>query len=588
MSTDIQSIIKQKTDEAKRVPKGAIGGACLPELATNGSNKTVNKILPVLRRAKKMIDAGDYPSGAKLALRAINMDENCALANHVMAIALEKLGHLSKALEFYERAWRQDPNDGEVYQNLALVAWKLDMLPAAEKFLQLFLEISPGNVNGVINLSGVLRDQGRFEEAVELTRAAIYTHQDNAMLWNALATVLLESGDPFQAMTFYDEALRLDPDSARIWHNMAYAAGLAGDRELAASAGEKALAMSTVPEDRATIEYGLSQSCLALGQLEKGWRAHLSRFDPAGPSNMLYAIDAPRWDGEEDLTGKRVLLMGEQGLGDEVLYMNAAQDFMDAIGPNGRVDFAVERRLIGVVQRTYSPRKIMRHFNVNREGRQIRVIPDVKDWSAYDYYVPLGNAVAAQRKSLEDFPDHKGYLVPDPEKVKTMEKAVAALPAGPKIGLCWKSMVMNANRAKYFSPFDAWKPVLQTPGAVFVSMQYGDCAEEIAQAQKDLGVTIHELPGLDLKEDLDGVAAAGLALDLTIGPMNASTNLAAAHGGIVWFLASPDHWPLHSTGTIPWYPTSRVFSPEQFGKWDETMQRVAKTLGDVVGQRKVA
>ncbi len=588
MTNAFQSILEQGPEEQKREIQGAVGGASLPEIKTLSTSKTNKKCVPILRRAKKLIDIHDYSGAAKLAMRALDIDEGFSLANHVMAIALEKLGHLSKSLEFYERAWRLDPTDGEVYQNLALVAWKLDMLPAAEKFLQLFLELQPGNPNGVINLGGVLRDLGRFDEAVELIRAAIYGHQDHAMLWNALATVLLESGQPEQALTFYDEALRLDPQSARIWHNTAYAAGLAGDRARAAEAGEKALAMTTSPEDRSTIEYGLSQAYLALGRLEEGWKAHMARFDPNGVVNMLSIIDAPRWDGDEDITGKHVLLMGEQGLGDEVLYMNAAQDFIDAVGPKGRVDFAVERRLMPVVERTYAPQTLVRHLTVNREGRQIRIIPDIKEWSDYDYYVPMGNAVAAHRKSIADFPDHKGYLVPDPKKVKAMREAVAALPAGPKVGLCWKSMVMNANRSKYFSPFEAWKPILQTPGTVFVSMQYGDCAEEIAQAQKELGVTIHELPDLDLKDDLDGVAAAGLALDITIGPMNASTNLSAAHGGMVWFLASPDHWPLHSTGTIPWYPTARVFSPKQFGAWDETMKRVADALAEETRAKKAA
>jgi tetratricopeptide (TPR) repeat protein len=273
-------MLDQGPDQQKRTLRGAVGGARLPDIDQSNGNKAYKKIVPILRRSKKLIDVHDYPGAAKLAMRALDMDENCALSNHIMGICLDKLGHLSKALEFYERAWRLDPTDGEVYQNLALVAWKLDMLPAAEKFLQLFLEMQPGNVNGVINLGGVLRDMGRFDEAVELIRAAIYGHQDQSMLWNALATVLLESGQPEQGLTFYDEALRLEPNNARIWHNMAYAAGLAGDRARAAEAGEKALAMTTAPEDRSTIEYGLSQAYLALGQLEKGWHAHMARFDP--------------------------------------------------------------------------------------------------------------------------------------------------------------------------------------------------------------------------------------------------------------------------------------------------------------------
>lgn len=583
---------EQQPEQQKRELIGAVGGAALPYLGPKAGVKNGNtsnkKIIAILRRAKKLIDEQDYVVGAKLAMRALDIDENSAIANHVLGIALEKLGHLSKALDLYERAWRLDPNDGKIYQNIALVAWKLDMLPSAKKFLQLFLEIQPGDPNGVINLTGVLRDLGAFEEAIELARAAIYSHQDNPMLWNALATVLLESGEPVQSLTFYDEAVRLAPDNARIWHNTAYAAGLAGDRARAAIAGEKALSMTTDREDRAVIEYGLSQSYLALGQLEKGWHAHLSRFNPHGSTNVLNAIDAPRWDGDEPISGKRVLLMGEQGLGDEVLYMNAARDFLDAVGPKGRVDIAVERRLMPVVKRTFAPKTLVSHMTVSKEGRQIRLVPDIKDWSVYDYYVPMGNAVAAKRKSLADFPPHQGYLTADPKKLKAMQSAVAALPAGPKIGLCWKSMLMNASRAKYFSPFEAWKPVLNTPGAVFVSMQYGDCDAEIKQAKKELGITIHQIPGLDLKDDLDGVAAAGMALDITIGPMNASTNLAAAHGAMVWFLASPDHWPLHATGAIPWYPCARVFSPKQFGVWDETMQRVASSLGDEITAKQAA
>ena len=588
MTNAFQSILEQGPEEQKREVQGAVGGAHLPKIKASGVAKTNKKIIPVLRRAKTLIDTHDYGGAAKLAMRALDMDENFSLANHVMGIALDKLGHLSKALEFYERAVKLDASSAEVYQNIALVAWKLDMLETAEKFLQLYLQMRPNDPDGVINLGGVLRDLGRFEEAVELIRACIYAHQDRAMLWNALATVLLEAGDPVQALTFFDEALRLEPHSGRIWHNLAYAASLAGDRARAVIAGEKALRLSSDPEDRATIEYGLSQAYLALGRLQEGWTAHLSRFDPVSPVNMLIAIEAPRWDGDGELRGKRVLLMGEQGLGDEVLYMNGAADFIKLVGPQGRVDFAVEKRLMDMVARTFAPQNLYRHLTVNREGRQIRAIPEIEDWSAYDYYVPMGNALMAVRKSLDDFPAHEGYLTPDADKLAAMQRAVAALPAGPKVGLCWKSMVMTANRSKYFSPFEAWKPILQTPGAVFVSMQYGDCADEIAQAQKQLGVTIHELPGLDLKNDLDGVAAAGLALDLTIGPMNASTNLAAAHGGLVWFLASADHWPLHATGALPWYPSARVFSPKDFGQWGPVMDDAAAALAQTVSTRRAA
>jgi len=56
------------------------------------------------------------------------------------------------------------------------------------------------------------------------------------------------------------------------------------------------------------------------------------------------------------------------------------------------------------------------------------------------------------RKSLADFP-HKPFLVPDPARVADFRAQLAALP-GRKVGLCQCSMMLQAKRAKYFSPID--------------------------------------------------------------------------------------------------------------------------------------
>src|SRR5690606_24394460 len=98
-----------------------------------------------------------------------------------------------------------------IYQNMGLAAWKLNMLEAAEKFFRISQQMEPGRLDTVINLTGILRDQGRFEDAIEIVRQAIFLDQRNPSLWNTLGTVLLESGDPFQAETFYREALSIEP-----------------------------------------------------------------------------------------------------------------------------------------------------------------------------------------------------------------------------------------------------------------------------------------------------------------------------------------------------------------------------------------
>jgi hypothetical protein len=156
-------------------------------------------------------------------------------------------------------------------------------------------------------------------------------------------------------------------------------------------------------------------------------------------------------------------------------------------------------------------------------------------------------------------------------------------PAGRKVGLLWKSAVGRDSRHRYFSPFAAWAPVLAQPGVTFVNLQYGDCAEELAAAKRDFGVDIWTPPGIDLKQDLDDVAALCCALDLVVGFSNATLNIAGACGVPTFLISTPGAWPrLGETKAYPWYPKTQIFLPPGFGEWGPVMDEVAAALGAFV------
>lgn len=540
------------------------------------------KLAGLLKRAVRTVDQKGPAEGARLALKALDLEPENALANHVMAMCLERLGRLSKSLEFYERAWRFDPHNPEVYQNLAMVAWKLDMLDAAEKFIRLFVKMAPDNPAGSINLSGVLRDQGKFTDAIELLRAAIYRDPENAELWNSLGTVLLEAGDPVQAETFYLEALRLQDGFSRAHHNLAYTLELRGDVEGAIEHFEHALKNPQSEQDRITMEHGLALSTLAAGDLAEGWRRYAIRLDPTFALSTFFQYGAPMWDGADaaELKGKTVLVSGEQGLGDEVMFAQMLPDIIDAVGPDGEVRLAIERRLVPLMQRSFPGVKVALHYTVRREGRDFRLAPDLTRDGKLDLWFPLANACRSFRTRFEDF-TAEPFLKADESLVDTFRAQLAGFGPGLKVGLLWKSLKMTAKRTKYFSGFDAWKPVLTLPGIEFVNLQYGDVADELARAKKDFGVTIHQPEGLDLKGDLDHVAALGKACDLVVGPMNATINLTAAAGGRAMVIQNQRRtWVNMGCDRLPWYPDVEVLYSDAFGDWDSLMQALAARLAE--------
>lgn len=543
------------------------------------TRKRHKKVVTLIKRAVKASDAGDNAEGARLAHEALQIAPELSLTNHVMGLMFLRLGRLSTALDFLETAWKLDPKDPEIYQKLGLVAWKLDMLDVAEKFYRLQCQIAPDAVDGILNLSGVLRDSGKFEEAIEILRTAIYRHQDDHELWNSLGSVISESGDPAQASTFYQESLRLKSDFARAHNNMANVYELLGEPRKALPHYEEALKDPADAKDRATMMHGRSMVMLASGMVKEGWEANEARLDPHRDGATLFSMNCPMWDGKDltEIRGKKLIWIGEQGLGDEVLFMNQVKDLLEAIGPDGELRIACEYRLMDLVSRSFPDAKVYNHLSATLEGRDVRATPKI-DKDA-DLWTPMATPLRALRPSLESFPKEPGFLIPDPERQAAFRDQLDTLGAGLKVGILWKSLKMNARRARFFSAFDAWKPVLDVAGVEFINLQYGEVEEELDLARERFGVTVHQPENIDLKMDLDGVAALSSVCDLVIGPMNATTNLAAASGGTVWFIhARSSTWTLLGAGRSMWYPQTRSFFGEGFQDWDNTMRRVADEL----------
>jgi tetratricopeptide (TPR) repeat protein len=525
-----------------------------------------------LRKAIAAFKRADYPKAAQRSIDATEADPTCGQAYHMLALTFENLGELSQAIQMYERAFQLDPTDKDLYLNLGLAAWRMKLLPVAEKFFRLFCELAPDQPMGWNNLAGVMRDESRFDEAIETCRAAIMRMPEQALLWNTMGTILVELSEFDQAAIFYREALRLDPGFTRAWHNLGYGLHHTGPLREALEAYDHALSLTSDPRDRIETLHARSLCLIALGNLKEGFEAYEIRHNQQHRGSALYGIDAPLWRGE-DLDGKTLLVIGEQGLGDEVMFANTLPDLQRAVGLSGRLKIALDSRLRPLVQRSFPEAVVGHYLSTTHNGKDLRLVP----WAQKpDFVTPLGSALTQLRTSLEEFP-RQAFLAPDADRTKAYSDLLSQKP-GLKVGICWRSMMINAQRQKYFSAIELWGAILKTPGVHFVNLQYGDCADEIALAESLHGIAIDAIDGLNLKNDLDGAASLSAACDLVISAPTAAAALAGSVGTEVWFLTAGPVWPQLGTDHYPWYRTSTVFSPDQFGNWQEVMPRVAAAL----------
>lgn len=534
----------------------------------------------LIGQAIQAIQARNFEKADALALKVLEKDERQGVAWHVLAIAREKNGDFVSSMRAYEAALQLLPDHGPVAGDLGRLAYRMDMPELAAKFFAHYRLARPDCVEATNNLACALRDLNQCAEAIDILRPAIMNDQSQPMLWNTLGTVMCSMGDGRQALTFFDEALRLAPTFGKGYHNRAYARLDLGDVEGALADCEAAIAHAEAPDDLAMMQFARSTILLCLGRVEEGWAAYESRFSPDLSDAPRFLIDAPRWSNEQPLAGKRLLVCAEQGLGDEVMFANMLPDVIEALGSSGALSIAVEHRLIPLFQRSFPGAEVTAHRTVSFEGRVRRTAPNVSDWSKIDLWAPIGSLLPVLRPTVGSFPKRSNFLVAEPDRVAHWREQLKAAPAGPKVGLLWKSLKLNGERARQFSPFDLWRPVLQTPGVTFVNLQYGDCADEIAYAKETLGVEIWQPQGIDLKKDLDDVAALCCAMDLIVGFSNATINLAGACGAPVWQISGAASWTRLGTESLPWYPQIRCFSSSDYYDWSPTMEQVAQALAE--------
>ncbi|MGA7675004.1 MAG: tetratricopeptide repeat protein [Rhizomicrobium sp.] len=533
-----------------------------------------------VRQAVEAYGRGDTAQAAKYALAATKADESNARAFHILAMALEKMGHRYKALVTYERAFQLDPNDPSLALDLGLTAWNQNMKEGAERMFRLYIQACPDSPLGYNNLGSALGDMGKTSMAIDTLRSAIERMPTVPMLWNSLATVLAGDGRADESIVFYREAIRLNPVMSKTYHNLGYAYSHLGMMAEALDAFDNALVHVTDQDDRIEANHSRSICLIGMGRLEEGFREYEIRNDARFRDYVHHITKAPLWRGEP-LEGKRILVVGEQGLGDELMFANVLPDIAHAVGAEGKLEIAVDPRLIALFQRSFPHAAVGRYEDrtlLDKEGnRHLRFIPFAVEKGEPDFYAPMGTLLPAFRKRVEDFP-HEAFLKPDGARVKQFREVLRADGAGPAVGICWRSMMLGPKRAKYYSSLEMWGPILKTPGVRFVNLQYGDCADELARARDLFGIDIKTIDGLDLTNDVDGAAALCAALDLVISAPTAAAATAGSVGTEVWFPTAGRTWPQLGTDEYPWYRKSHVFSPTKFADWNELMPRIGECL----------
>ena len=210
--------------------------------------------------------------------------------------------------------------------------------------------------------------------------------------------------------------------------------------------------------------------------------------------------------------------------------------------------------------------------------------PATLDW---DQHLPLGDLGRHLRPDAASFPEAPPpWLKSDPTDSAGL---ATALPPAARLrcGVSWRSEAATLGSRKSV-PLTALTEAIALPGVQLVSLQYGSVAAELAALRQQTGSNVIHLAGLDLRDDLDGLAALIEACDLVITISNATAHISGALGKPTWLLLHQvPYWPWQLEGeTSPWYPSLRLFRQSRAGDWREPLELVREALRQRLNSRE--
>ena len=169
-----------------------------------------------------------------------------------------------------------DPDQVETRLELAHHYRQLGQSNAALTHYRAAQLVQPAHLETLIQLSGLLLEQGTADEVLKLCRRGIARHPEDvrtSKLYFAQGLVRLQRNQYRQARTDLERALELDPSSAKAWNNLGNALLALGETAEARRALEAAVSADPTLAD---APYNLGSLFLQQGQLDRARRAYLA------------------------------------------------------------------------------------------------------------------------------------------------------------------------------------------------------------------------------------------------------------------------------------------------------------------------
>lgn len=520
--------------------------------------------LEVLRReAAGAVDAGDFARAEPLLLQIAGLEPRDAEAWHMLAVIACRDARPAEAIGHARHAHRLDRRNPEYLNTLAVACAEAQQLDEALRWLRRSLRENPANAQTHYNLAKALQKTGDFAAAEEWYRRALRLEPARADTLNGLASLYCRMRRFAEACPLLEQAGAAAPEDGDFAANR----GLALLATQGAEAARGFLADWVARHPASTLHADLALNLLSQGRFAEGWREYAWR-----PRTPTAAGPVPAQRLPEDLAGRHILLLPEQGLGDHLFFLR----FAPALRARGaRVATVASAKCFEMLRGSPALEAVFcngTEIPAEYAGGLALLVGDLP--------LMLGSSVA-----LAPFP-----IQVSGERLRARREQLAALGPPPYLGVTWRAGRRNEG-AEFAQrgPMPLYKDIAvealagavsRWPGTVLV-LQRQPAAGELAAFARALGRPVADLSALnDRLEDMAGVLAL---IDEYVGVSNTNMHIRAGLGAPARVLVPfpPEFRWMQSGDHSPWFPEFPLYREQPVPRgWETALERLGNDLVD--------
>lgn len=497
--------------------------------------------------------------------RVLDKQQSNVEALHLLGVLRYQCGEYDSALHLIQEALKIKPGYADALNNLGLVYEAQNLPDLAQQQYEQVLAQNKESQLALCNLGGLYLADFQLQRARSLFERALKINPDFVEVIANLGKVAHDEGDLKKAYDYYIQALELSPNYPLALNNLGQLYLDQGDVERAFIFIDRAL---TYDINFTAAIYNKALVLLRLGVYREGWANYESRIkrsyhreyllDPRKPKAVL---PLPSTYCPINFDGKQVVLLSEQGFGDELFFLR----FVPALIRNGgRVSYRSSEKLGSILGRLDC---LDRVFTDHADIGEPDIIASVCE-------LPL----MTQMESEKDIPAPLALKAED-SVLKRMSTKLEKFPK-PWIGVSWKAGTPFSQYSLYKeAPLNLLINLMTGISATWIIMQRDPDKRELNNIVEDVGRE-NVVDFSYVNNDLEEALAVCELLDDYVAVSNTNVHLRAGVGKpcrVLVPVRSEFRWMVDCVRS-PWFSHFELYRQNIKSGWDEAFKCLEKEL----------